>query len=424
MKNLRCFVLGVSVLTTPVTGLALDGSIRLGAGLEHTDNSLRVNANEQSDLEQIVSADINLEHEGSEVVAKVGYSAEHSDFDKNTQDDDTTITGDASIVYEQISQQLFWTVENSRRNIIRDEAAIDVQENREDRSISNISPQLILRPSSVDSIDTRLNYSTINYEDSSDQDSKRVGANIYWNRNLSKVDTLSFGGSYQDVTFDDEINDYEYSLVSISYQAVLARINYKIAVGYNESARETGDVDGGYLRIDAGYEGGGSTWDLNVTQELTDTSRQNNNDDLSGIDESGNSAGDFDVIDRSSMQLDYLNENLCGVCSFRASIIYEIEDYETLENDSDELGVRLALDYRLNRLMTLRGGVHYSDFTFKGNNVRADYDSVEYNLGLRHEITRALSLSYRLIYSDRDSAVDTGDYTELRGGITLNYLID
>ena len=422
MKNQVYGVLALLIVSNPLS--ALERSIGLGAELEHSDNSLKTNENERSELEQRVTADVRLEHEGESIVADVNYDAVYIDFDKDTQDDETSVVGNASIIYEQIDNQLFWTLENSRRNVVRDRALADVQSNREDNSISSISPRLILRPTAVDSIDTRLGYSRIDYEDSGEQDSERLSAGVSWQRRLTKVDTVSLNISYQDISFDLGADDYEYYLASVEYSARLSRLNYSVAVGYNESQRDSGDADGGYLDVEADYTSGASRWSLQLLHELTDTSRGNNNSDFTGLGDFSSSGGQVDVFERSNLELGYANSAVCDACTFDASLWYQEEDYKNLDNDNNELAARISLSYRYSRLLTVRGNIGYRDLSFEGANPRNDYDISYYGLNLSQTITRNFSISYQLRFEELSSSANDDNYEELRGGISIRYQFD
>lgn len=401
---------------------ALETTIDLGAGLEHTSNALKSATSEQSELEQNVIAGVGLNHQGASVVAEIDYRVEFTAFDKGTQNDETAITGDASIVYEQIDQQLYWTLENSRRNLVSDRSLTNIQSNREDRSISTISPELILRPSAADALYTRLSYSDIRYDSSDQQDSTSTGASLSWQRNLSKVDIASLSLNYQDVSFDSGFNDYEYYRATIGYSAALSRLSYDIALGYNESQRDSGNISGGYFQAGATYQDGSSGWRMSVLRELTDTSRGNNNGDFTGLDEFGSSALEVDVFERTNVELEYNNSAVCAACVFSAAVLLDSEDYEELDNDTDEYAFRTSLTYQLSRLLSLRGQLGYRDVGFKNNAIRDDYTITNAGFSVNQAVTRQFSIVYSLAYEERDSRAASGDYDELRGGVRVAYL--
>jgi hypothetical protein len=422
--------LGFAPLTVPLLVLllqslqasALDTTVEFGAGLEHTTNALKTSTDERSDLEQQAIAALGLSHEGTSVIAEMDYIARFTAYDENTQSDQTEVTGDASMVYEQMDNQLYWTLENSRRNLVRDRALANIQSNREIRAISSIGSELILRPSASDAIYTGLSYSDTSYGDSDQQDSNSAGANISWQRSLSEVDVASLNINYQDVKFDTGVGDNQYYRATVGYSASLSKLSYNIDVGYNTSQRESGTANGGYFQGQSSYFDGSSMWRLAVLHELTDTSRGGEIGDFVDLDDFYNSSLDVDVFQLTNLELEYNNSALCRACLFSAAVLLQSEDYEELDSDSDEYAFGTSFTYQISRLLSAGVLLGYRDFRFKNNNARGDYNIVNVGFEINQSLTRQFSVVYSLGYEEGDSSASTGDYDEVRGGIRIVYV--
>jgi hypothetical protein len=422
--------LGFTPLTVTLLALSLQSlqaspletTVELGAGLEHSSNALKTSTGERSELEQQAIAALGLNYESSSVIAELDYITRFTVYDENTQSDQAEITGDASITYEQMDDQLYWTLENNRRNLVRDRALANIQSNREVRAITTIGPELILRPSASDAIYTGLSYSDTSYDDSDQQNSNSTGASISWQRSLSEVDVASVNINYQDVKFDAGLGDNQYYRATIGYSASLSKLSYNIDVGYNTSQRESGDANGGYFQAETIYLSRSSSWRLAGLHELTDTSRGGEVGDFVDIGDFYNSALEVDVFELTYLELEYSNSALCGACLFSAAVLLQSEDYEELDNDSDEYAFGTSLTYQINSLLT--GGVllGYRDFSFKNNNARDDYTIVNVGFEVNQTLTRQFSVVYSLGYEQGDSSASTGDYDELRGGIWIGYV--
>ncbi len=399
---------------------ALESQIDVSIGAEHTNNSNRSSEDEQSELESYADLGVFLQHDGEKIDADLDYSIRSTQYDKDTQDDETVIIGDLSIGYEQIKNQLTWTLQNSRRDILRDSQLVDVQSNREDRSITSFGPELTLRLSGVDRLYTRLNYVDVDYEESEQQNSERSVVDLGWIRSISRVDTLSLDFTYEDIEFEGE-EDSEYYSAAIRYGTALSQLEYSIAVGYNELKRDMDDVDGNFFEVLANYDSGGANWSLRAMQELTDSSQRNNNDGPEGFREFNTDNAIVDVIERKVLEFGYGNDNVCDACSLNAVFLYEEENFEVLDDDSEQLGFRLAMNYQFSRLVSIRGYATYRDVTYKGDNLRDDFELFRYGLGLSQRITQALSLDYTVGYEERDSDQDDADYDELSGGLRVQY---
>ncbi len=412
----------VALLALSMQASALERTLEFAAGLEHTSNALKTSTGERSELEQQATAAFGLNHESTSVIAEIDYIARFTAYDQNTQSDQTEVTGDASIVYEQIDDLLSWTFENSRRNLIRDRALANIQSNREIRSISTIGPELTLRPSASDAIYAGLSYSDTTYGDSDQQDSANTGASISWQHSLSEVDVASVNVNYQDVKFDAGLGDNQYYRATLGYSASLAKLSYSVDAGYNQSQRGSDNASGGYFRGESIYSGGSSDWRLAVLHELTDTSRGGGIGDFIDLDDFYSSALEVDIFERTNLELEYNNSTLCRACLFSAVVLIESEDYEELENDSDEYAFGTSLTYQMSRLLSAGVELGYRDFRFKNNNARDDYNMINVGLAINQSVTRRFSVVYSLAYEQGDSTAATGDYDELRGGIWMIYV--
>jgi hypothetical protein len=396
---------------------ALDYELGVGLGLEHTDNSLKT-VNEQSELETTLYADASLTHAANEFDAMLDYSIRDINYDKDTQKDETVITGDAKLVYRQIENRLTWTLTNSRRNVVSDQQLVDVQDNRDDRAISRISPELILRPSKVDEVVLALGYGVVSYDDNEQQDSERMDADVSWNHKLSQVDTLWLGIGYQDIDFDnDASDDYEYYRAAIGYRVELSRLSYEMALGYNESDFTDETVDGGYINV----VHGGRNWGISLLNELTDTSRGDNNESLSELSDYSNISAGNDVYERLAVEGSFNTVNVCTTCVLTAVLRYEDADYETLLNDNSEMATRIDFTYGLTRQLNIGGFVQYRDFSFDGGNARTDYDLFAVGLNGSYEVGRHVTVSAYLASEERNDSDSAADYEELLGGIKLDY---
>ncbi len=412
------WVLGFFLAACAVDGVALDTTLSLGAGVDHTDNSLK-SLNKMSELERSVDAVLTATHRGSDITTDVDYTVTRIDFDKDTQSDETTTEGDASISYEQIKKTLIWTLSNSQRNIVRDKQFADTQDNRDQRSATQLQSTFIMRPSTVDSISTSLSYTDIQYDDSSQRDSDSIGADIAWDRTLSATDNLLMNLAYSDIDFGNQL-DYKYYSAAVGYQVTLARLNYRLLLGYNEQDRDGDNNNGGLLDAVFNYSYGGSSWSLSLLQELTDTSQDSDDSGLSELDQFG--ASDVaDSLERTSAEFTYSNTILCGVCGFSLSLLGEQERFDSFDNDSDEVAVSSSFSYQLSRLTRASADVEYRQFTFKGNNTRTNYDIIVYGLNMSRLLTKDLSVSLRFAYEERSSDSPAEDYDELSGGISLTY---
>jgi hypothetical protein len=433
MKKLT--VLGPLLFWLVVTALpanALERSLNLRLGLEHTDNGEKTDVDEISDTEQQAGLDFSLTHEGKSLRAEIDYDVTRNSYKNNTQDGNTNINGQFRLTYEPLEGSVFVRLDSSTQNIVNDKAAVDIADNRQNRTITTLAPEWILRPSQADQVSLGLSHSDIQYEDG-EQDSDRSGANIKWTRLLSTVDSAYAQLSYSDVQFDVAEQDYEYYQGYFNYTAALSRINYTISVGFNETKRDSGnglgeigpdDTNGGFLDAEFSYKGASSTWGLEIGRELTDTSQGNNNDGLDQFSNFQNANSTVDIYELTTVRASWSDSSVCTACTFRAYLSYEEEDYEVLPNDSEELSANVGFSYDLSRFTTLSLNTTYSDFSFAdGFGDNNDYSRVQSRVQFSRKFGKDLSVQLFARYEERDSRGAVGNYEELIGGISLRYVL-
>ena len=420
-RQSKLLLLAPLLLATNASALELNAS--LNVGVEHSDNVSAQAQNPQSDLKTIVGAAINASHNSGGLESSANYQFTKTFYKEDSTDDQSSVTGSAKFYYEQIANQLYWTLENTRKSTIKDKAQGDTEENRDDRSITTIRPDYIFRPSSVDTVTTNLSFTDIRYQDASDQDSTRLGAQVNWQHALSKIDSVSAVLSFNDVKFDNEISDYEYYRATLSYQAELSRLSYSLAAGYNQSSGDLSDYGGNYFSADASYKHSGSSWAVSALQELSDTSRGDNNDGLSESN-SSTSSTDVDVFERQSVELSYENENICGGCVVGVYAIAENEDYETIPRDNRENQLGANFSYQWTRAISINSKISWSEVAFINGTPGTDYENNTYQAGLNWKLSKHAGLRFNITFDDRDYEIDTQDYDELSGGISFNYLFN
>ena len=415
-------VIGIFFLAVSAAPLvAMEAKLSASIGGEHTDNSLQTDSGERSDFENKLGVILGLAHEGADVQTEINYQALRTHYTKDTQADNTEVNGNLDLTYEQIESALYWRFNNSIRNIVKDKAANDIAENRENRSNTTLSPELIVRLSDADQLRTNLSYNDIRYEDS-EQDSTRKGGGVQWFHLISAVDNVGLLLNYSDVTFDRDEDAYDYYQGFVNYSANLSKLTYSLSMGYNETQRGgTEDTGGNFVDAEFDYVSGPSSWGLVLSQELTDTSRGNDNQGFEQISSFQTTGSEIDIFELTAVRFSWANSGICGACILNTFVSFEMEDYETLADDSEELSADISFSYNLTRLSTVSFGLGYSDFSFDEENLRTDYQLLRVRVNYTQTITRDVSLRFFIANEGRDSDGGSSDYDELRGGVSINY---
>lgn len=404
---------------------SLEKSLDLTLGLEHTDNSEKTKIGEISDTEQKIGVDFGLAHDGQLLDVDIDYRTVRNSYNNDTQEDNTEVDGALNVEYQPIEGSLFLRLDSITRNVVNDKTALDVADNRQNRTITTFAPEWLLRPTPADQLSLAVNYTDIRYEEA-DLNSDRSGATVKWLRQRSNVDNISAQISYFDVSTEVAELDYKYHQAFLSYAAILSRLDYSISLGYNETKRDAvDDVSGGFVDVELNYKNGPSTWSLALGRALTDSSQGDSNGGSSEFSNYQSTNSGFDIYETTTLQASWGSDSLCPSCTVKVSLSYQDEDYDALDNDSEEVSVNVSFGYELSRSTRLSLGASYSDMSFVGEaNTRDDYNTAFVNFRLSRQLTRNFAMDLFARGEERDSeslSIQSGSYDELIGGISLKY---
>lgn len=421
------FAVGLALSVGAVEALEIRASGDVS--VEHTDNARKSSSDELSETQPQLGVNVSGEHSGERVTTNFSYRADHRFYSRDSQSERTVLEGLAALRWEQINEALFWDLSHSRRDLLRDNALTDVRENRDERDLTEISPLFIMQLSAANSLQARARYSMVTYRSADHLDSDRYGANLTWARRMSRTDSLFFAIDSEEVTFDSNFQDeYRKDSASVAYSTQLARLSYTATVGYNRAVRDVGsDVSGPLLALDINYDDGSRQWYGRFDSRITDSSLGYGNRDIfDSIDTADTTIGTVDIVKKSRLEVGMTTPALCALCETRAAVYFDREEYDTEPRDNDEYGLQGSISYRLSTVSSVTGVYHYRSTSYRGDNMRSEYDQNELRFDYSRQLTRLLVGTAFVGYIDRSgsgsgSGFGTGNYDEARFGVRLTY---
>lgn len=420
----QLFLLPIAAALLSVSAQSLELNSTIGSTVEHTDNGLKSENNERSELESKLWLTIGARHQGPSLDLALDYRFDRLWYKHDTQEDQSTIEGNTNLRWEILNERFYLDVAHSRRNILQDSAQLDVQDNREDRDVTQVTPSYVLRFGGADTVTIAGTFTDVRYEDRDDRDSQRYGGRATWSHGLSEVDNLLLEISSTEVENESEVaGDYRYDSVTIGYGANLSKLSYTILVGANRIERDDNrdDVDGGLVDITADYRSGFQVWSLTAHHGITDSSFGNGNNVLEDFYRYDSSFNEVDILEETSVQLDWSSTGVCSGCTVNVGAFYEKEDYEEQPDDNQEWGVELGFRYQVTRLATAGIIYRYRDLSFDDNNLRDDYDINEVRLIFDQRLGQRLRAGVFVAAEQRNSDTGAVDYDVLSGGLTISY---
>jgi hypothetical protein len=267
----------------------------------------------------------------------------------------------------------------------------------------------------------RPSYRNFYYEES-DTDNQQYALQTTWIYRMYRTLNVGLGGGVTRVEYDDERRNPNYTSSNIHLELSGRRVRseYNINLGATHIDREKTDNVEGFT--------GNLTWRVDLTgrsgvtayvgSALRDTSVGLLNSEVRPEE------GDFsneqisgDVLRDSTIRVTYARKG----ATLNTDIWGELRelDYKESDQDRDIQSVGVDLDHRVSALVT--SGIYANYSRVKETDV--DRTDKRYRVGgrLSYRLARKLRTVLDIGYRKKDSTLETAEYTELSGLVSLVY---
>lgn len=408
-------------------------SLVIGLGVDQTDNAFKTSDSERDETKEYLNLGLGYLRSGEMLSAKLDYDSEFANYENDTTDDDVVVTGSGNLAWNVLPGRLQVSIDHQRSEQLRNSRDVDIRNNRQLRDILSAGPSFTARLSSVDDLVVTGRLTQVTYDKSGadtqsgqrgGRDSDRAQAGLSWQHHLSKTDTLAASYQHSTTKFDGTDVEITFQQAFASYEVRLRNSGYNLALGANRSERKGGASNDGFY--------GQLGWDMTLAGHRVRVVAINQLTD-SGIGLGGNGmlAGDvsprdnnFDVVDvveRTSLDLNYGFDELCKRCVLDIGLRYDQQDFDVEPRDQESSGINGSFGYRLTPLLkaSLRAGYTEIQFPQDAAGDRKD-KRTQYGASLDWNLSRQLALRFFLTHDSRDSSRGR-DYDEIFGGLSAEY---
>jgi len=421
--RLRCFLPvvlgGAPVWSQPA--LALEVEPGVGAGLEYTDNAALTPDNEDSDLIAIGYVGAKIEQDSGPLQLSAATSLSYNHYTEDTYSDKHYFNLGANAGWDMVRDRFEWQLQDYYTQRSVDSLNADTPSNTENTNVFTFGPNLYFPLSQRQRITLRPSYRNFYYE-VNDTDNQQYALLASWVYQMYRTLSVGLDGGVTRVEYDD--NQFYPPYTSSNLQAVLSgrrvRSEYTLNLGATAIDRHRSDNTEGFT--------GNLTWQVDLTgrssvrtyvgSELRDSSvgllnasTRPEDGDFSNEQISG------DVLRDSTARVTYSRRD----STLNSSVWGELRefDYKETPQDRDVESVGLDLDYRMSALLS--SGVYGSYSRVKETD--ADRTDKNYLVGgrLSYRLSRKLRSVLDIGYREKDSTLDTQEYSELSALVSLVY---
>lgn len=429
----------------PGTADAFEWHAAAEAGAQYESNPNGVNSGEESDIQEIVVAELGAEHASEALQIAANYDAEMERWVDDSIDSRNTVTGDGRLNWSPTDYfQAF--VANQRQDLTVDSQQVDVSSNRDVRSTSTAGAGLSLHPSKVDTVGLQGLYRQVSYQDEFGVDSERPAAMVFWTHELSPVSTLGLNVFAEQVKFDGPDPDLDRQNAYASYAVNLNRLSYRVEAGATKVKPDQGDdISGGLFRAAMQYRTGGHRFQAAAAHVVVDNSIGLDESDvfstggsfLGSADSGGDTAVDgggsssqgsdtnfeqLDVVTQDQAVLTYRFLSGGGRWGVDAQYSYSQDDYETLLLDERRQELRAAVGYRLTTSTQIGVYAGYEHSEYLDDPLNSDDDTNTIGALFNWQLSKELAFQARLELEQRESDDKTIDYDNNIAYVGLRYV--
>jgi hypothetical protein len=387
-----------------------------------------------------VNVGLAMDHTGDRVQANVDYQVTRIDYQQNSYDDETTKNGSALLNLELVEDVLNWKIANTTDYSQVSSTEEDTQDNRANRNMFSIGPELLIPLGKVDLISSRVLYQDISFDNDVDSDSERMNGTLDWAHFLADKRKLTLGASRDEVDFDERLeNDYDKDRYYAGFASEAGYLTYDFLLGKDKVKPDIGeDTDGDFRQIGVVYTNSEHRFAFDHNNELTDSSVGLSLYDVFGVDPAQGEIlidgekvdkGDInfeltEVVERTRNQFGYSSPDYNGL-KFSAVIYKDEQDYESAPDDEKSTGYDLAVSYQLLESLRLTLAYNSEDIEFSDQPALGEDEEDSIRLGAVYDLNKEWSVAAWVARIEQTNSTDSSrEYDENRAAVGLRYSFD
>lgn len=402
----------------------------LGLGVSQVENANRT-SREDAEIDEVQTRSefsfSGAYYGGMIHEARAEYQIFQDDFSNDSQQEDSNIVGESSILFGGENTFYDLGASHSSKIFLIDPEAANITNNQDDRDITTFFGTLRAAVGKSNIFSIGGDFTDVSYDEFEINDSTREIIYLGYTRNVNEITTagLTLSASNTDFDFNDA-TDYKYKRAAIFISRTLRRLDYSIFLGkyFFESTASSDEDDGAYGQIDVNYDTGTAKFFVHAERDITDTSLGNSNNTFSSAVSADGRISEQDQILRKYVRAGMNFGLLCGACRFQVDIGREDELYFNLIDESSKSNfINFLASYQPLRMLTLSISARYNDFSYSMRENSNDYDYKILRASASFaEIRRKLNVEFFLELLERKFDVGDG-YESYSLGLNIKYQI-
>ncbi len=171
---------------------------------EYASNIKRTSFDEENEWTNSLIAGLVFRENTNVINTRLSSQVEYRNYVRNTFEDETLFTLDASAVWAVSPQRFTWTIEDAHRQVTLNPRQAPTPANRASINVFSTGPDFYVPLGALTTLSLGARYGNINVEDS-ESDNKRHSEDVEWVYRFSPITTFSLNYQSLNVSFDNDI---------------------------------------------------------------------------------------------------------------------------------------------------------------------------------------------------------------------------
>ncbi len=329
----------------------------LSVGQETIDNINGERLEELKESESTVRISGSLESQWHTDFSTLNleYNAERTDYDTETQIDDTSLNGNSRLLIGTEYSVVALEAEHSQRRVLNSaQSSTFVLSESQDRQIASITPLARLRFGSANTLLASYTKTQVRYEQNDTNDSDRDTALLQLTHSVSPLMELGFALQRSDVS----LSAFDYT-TNAAYLVVLGHhrlYDYEIRLGatdYDNNSIEPSTTNSYSALLTSDLAD--STLEFSAQRIISDTSIGNANSSMFSGGVSFDSEGGLnDIIVWRSAGVTWSNQWMCARCSATVNLTRENLEYQSFPAENNrQTNLNISFGYEFSRHLSM-----------------------------------------------------------------------
>lgn len=235
------FIVFVSIFFTSITANALEFQPNASLAMQHTNNSKKVNTNNESDLIMTTSIGASINSDTGPFQLDANTLLKHKNYTKDTFSDQQYFNLKTTAGWEMLKNRVDWQLKDFFTQQSIDTLGPDTPDNTQDTNVLTFGPNIRYQMTDRHSLTFVPEYRKFSYE-IQNIDNRQNALDASWTYKIFRTMNIGLRGGTNKITYEDPLlTNNTFKNMHLTLSATRSNYNYSAAIGSTKVDREGRD---------------------------------------------------------------------------------------------------------------------------------------------------------------------------------------